>query len=126
MYRHIKDFAVLMNVRFLGLTLQAEIKIAILMFNKIPTDKQLHLLVCFIIALVAWLFAGPLIPDWPIVCAIVIRAFIAFALATVFAIAKELLDSAQKGNHLCRKDLLWDAIGSILGCAVGIVHLSIS
>lgn len=115
-----------MNVRFLGLTLQAEIKTAIFMFNKIPTDKQLHLLVCFIIALVAWLFSEPLTPDWPVVCVIVIRALIAFALATVFAIGKELLDSTQKENHFCRKDLLWDAIGATLGCAVGITHLLIS
>lgn len=96
------------------------------MFNKIPTDKLLHLLVCFIIALVAWLYSGPLIPDWPIVFVILIRLIIAFALAAVFSVGKEIYDSRQSGNHFCRKDLLWDLIGAVLGCVVGVIHLLIS
>lgn len=96
------------------------------MFNKIPTDKLLHLLVCFIIALVAWLYSGPLIPDWPAVFVIIVRLIIAFALVAVFAVGKEIYDSRQSGNHFCRRDLIWDAIGAILGCVAGIIYILIS
>lgn len=53
------------------------------MFNKIPTDKLLHLLVCFVLALVAWLFSGPVIPDWPVVFVILIRLIISFVVAAL-------------------------------------------
>lgn len=96
------------------------------MFNKIPTDKLLHLLVCFIIALVAWLYSGPLIPDWPAVFVILIRLIIAFVLVSVFSVGKEIYDSRQSGNHFCRRDLRWDLIGAALGCVVGVIHFLIS
>lgn len=96
------------------------------MFDKIPTDKLLHLLVCFIIALVSWLFSGPLIPDWPTVSVIFFRILIAFVVAMLFSIGKEVYDSKQDGNHFCKSDLLWDIIGAALGCIIGIIHLLIS
>lgn len=96
------------------------------MFNKIPTDKQFYLLCCFILALVAWLYSGPLIPDWPIVFVIIVRTLIALVFAAIFAVGKEFYDSKQKGNHFCRKDLRWDAVGAVLGCVTAIVHLVIS
>lgn len=96
------------------------------MFNKIPIDKLLHFLVCFIIALVAWLYSGAVLPDRPIVYAVIIRSLIAFAVTAIFAIGKELYDRKQNGNHFCRKDLLWDGLGAVLGCNVGLIHLLIS
>lgn len=96
------------------------------MFNKIPTDKLLHLLVCFILALVAWLFSGPLIPDWPVVFVIIVRIIIAFGVAALFSVGKEVYDSKQAGNHFCKRDLRWDFIGTVLGCITGIIHLLIS
>lgn len=95
------------------------------MFNKIPTDKLLHLLVCFILALVAWLFSGPIIPDWHVVFVILIRFTIAIVVATSFSVGKEIYDSKQPGNHFCKIDLRWDFIGTVLGCVTGIVHLLI-
>ena len=96
------------------------------MFNKIPTDKLLHLLVCYILALVAWLFSGPIIPDWPVVFVIHIRLIIAFVVAALFSVGKEVYDSKQPGNHFCKKDLCWDIIGTALGAVTGIIHLLIS
>ncbi len=96
------------------------------MFTKIPTDKLLHLLVCFILALVAWLFSGPIIPNWPVVFVILIRLIIAFVVASLFSIGKEIYDSKQPGNHFCKRDLRWDFIGAVLGCIIGVVHLLIS
>lgn len=98
----------------------------IIMFTKIPTDKLLHLLVCFILALVAWLFSGPIIPNWPVVFVILIRLIIAFVVASLFSIGKEIYDSKQPGNHFCKRDLRWDFIGAVLGCIIGVVHLLIS
>lgn len=96
------------------------------MFNKIPIDKQLHSLVCFILAIVAWLFSGLIIHDRPVVCVIIVRSLTALVFAAVFAVGKEIYDSRQKGNHFCHKDLLWDAIGTVLGCMTGMVNFLIS
>lgn len=96
------------------------------MFNKIPTDKLLHLLVCFVLALVAWLFSGPVIPDWPLVFVILIRLIISLVVAALFSIGKEIYDSMQPGNHFCKRDLLWDFIGAVLGCVIGVIHFLIS
>ena len=96
------------------------------MFNKIPIDKLLHLLVCFLIALAVWLYSGCVLPDLPLVCITIVRALIALAVSAIFAVGKEIYDSRQAGNHFCRKDLLWDAVGAVLGCVVGIVHFLIS
>lgn len=96
------------------------------MFNKIPTDKLLHLLVCYILTLVAWLFSGPIIPDWPVVFVILIRFTIAIVVAALFSVGKEIYDSKQMGNHFCKRDLRWDFIGAVLGCVTGIVHFLIS
>lgn len=96
------------------------------MFNKIPTDKLLHLLVCFILALEVWLFSGVAIPDWPLVFVILIRLVIAFVVAALFSVGKEIYDSKQPGNHFCKRDLRWDIIGTGLGCITGVIHLLIS
>lgn len=96
------------------------------MFNKIPTDKLLHLLVCFIIALVVWLFSGLIIPDWSFVLIVLIRTAISFVVAALFSFGKEIYDSLQEGNHFCKNDLRWDAIGTALGCGVGIIHFIIA
>ena len=96
------------------------------MFNKIPPDKLLHLLVCFILALVAWLFSGPIIPNGPVVFVILIRLFIALVVASLFSIGKEIHDSKQPGNHFCKRDLRWDFIGAVIGCVFGVVHFLIS
>lgn len=96
------------------------------MFNKIPTDKLLHLLVCLIIALVAWLFSGLLIPKWPPVFIIILRSAISFLVAALFSLGKEVYDSHQEGNHFCRNDLMWDMVGAIIGCIIGIAHFLIS
>lgn len=111
---------------FFGIYFATRNQYVIIMFNKIPTDKLLHLLVCFVLALVAWLFSGPVIPDWPVVFVILIRLIISFVVAALFSIGKEIYDSKQPGNHFCKRDLLWDFIGAVLGCVIGVIHFLIS
>lgn len=93
------------------------------MMKPLQTDKLLHALVCFAIALTVWLLSEAVLPDsLPTVFSIVIRTVIALAVTALPAVGKELRDMRQPGNHFCLHDLLADAVGAVAGCAVGVVY----
>lgn len=85
------------------------------MFRKIPTDKLLHLMACYIISIVMMLLLARLAPS--------LRLGFSMLTALLFALCigviKEVRDSQEDGNHFCWRDLAYDAVGAALGCLTG-------
>lgn len=78
--------------------------------DKTGIDKYLHLFCAYIIADSFGTFFAPFpgINEW-------IAAIIAFSVAIVVGILKELYDRTKAGNHFCVWDLCWDAVGAFIG-----------
>lgn len=81
--------------------------------DKTGSDKKLHVFCEFCIAaIIGALISFIHFPGaW-------IAAVIAFSVAFVIGIWKEIKDSKQKGNHFCVWDLAWDALGSLCGAVI--------
>lgn len=86
--------------------------------KKVPTDKMLHFIVSFLLAIVASTIIANAIynimPDNPSA-----RTATAYGAALFVTLAigvwKESRDRKQAGNHFCWKDLAADAVGAGLG-----------
>lgn len=60
-------------------------------------DKALHFCVCFVLAIIS-----PM-------------------LAVICAVGKEAWDYHKDGNHWCWKDLVWDAVGVVIGSIIYLI-----
>lgn len=81
-------------------------------------DKVKHLLAEFVIALIAGIVLSSFtsLAAWPV-------AAIAFAVAIVVGVAREVQGALQKGNHFCVWDLAWDVVGSLAGALLtALIH----
>lgn len=81
--------------------------------DKKGSDKFLHALVCFCVAATVGSLLALMLPnkEWSAI-------IVAFCMAFVAGLWKEVRDSKRNGNHFCVWDLVADVTGAALGCAV--------
>ncbi len=81
--------------------------------DKKGSDKKLHAFVCFCIAAIVGALAAHIPPhkEW-------LAMLMAFTVAVVVGLWKEIRDRKQKGNHFCWWDFIADIIGALLGSGV--------
>lgn len=73
-------------------------------------DKVKHVAAEFVIAIVTGIVLSSFtsLSAWAV-------ALIAFAVATVFGVGREVKGAMQKGNHFCVWDLAWGTVGAVAG-----------
>ena len=76
-------------------------------------DKLLHIFVVFCMAVLFGALIAHIPPhnEWT-------TAIVAFIVALLVGIGKEIRDSRENGNHFCVWDIVADIIGAVLGSGV--------
>ena len=82
---------------------------------KIQKDKILHFSACAIIALITFLLF------WLIGCSYTITALAALLISTAAGWGKEYGDKANPNNKWDWKDILADAVGTVIGILFGYI-----